>query len=76
MKRPAESFANGIPQADALRATQLALLQPSDRDGIRDILGQVWYANLLLWVNGRIPVSRLYENMETACRLLISHNEA
>jgi len=25
MKRQAESLANGIPQADALRATQLAL---------------------------------------------------
>jgi hypothetical protein len=49
---------------------------PSGREGIRNILGQVWYANLLLWVNGRIPVSRLYENMETACRLLISHHES
>ena len=46
------------------------------REGIRDILGQVWYANLLLWTSGRIPVSRLYENMETAYRLLISHHEA
>lgn len=55
---------------------ELALLRPNDREGIRDILGQVWYANLLLWVSGRIPVSRLYENMETACRLLISHHEA
>jgi len=55
---------------------ELALLRPSDREGIRDILGQVWYANLLLWVSGRIPASRLHENMETACRLLISHHEA
>ncbi|MGB0059600.1 TetR family transcriptional regulator [Candidatus Binatus sp.] len=55
---------------------ELATLRPDDREGIRDILGQVWYANLLLWVNGRIPVSRLYQNMETACRLLISHHEA
>jgi TetR/AcrR family transcriptional regulator, cholesterol catabolism regulator len=54
---------------------ELALLQPTDREGIRDILGQVWYANLLLWINGRIPMTRLYENMETACRLLISHHE-
>jgi TetR/AcrR family transcriptional regulator, cholesterol catabolism regulator len=54
---------------------ELASLRPIDREGIRDILGQVWYANLLLWVSGRIQVSRLYENMETACRLLISHHE-
>ena len=55
---------------------ELAPLQSTDREGIRDILGQVWYANLLLWINGRTPMSRLYENMETACRLLISHHEA
>lgn len=55
---------------------ELAPLQPTDREGIRDILGQVWYANLLLWINGRTPLTRLYENMETACRLLISHHEA
>ena len=55
---------------------ELARLKRDDREGIRDILGQVWYANLLLWVSGRIPVARLYENMETACRLLISHHEA
>jgi TetR/AcrR family transcriptional regulator, cholesterol catabolism regulator len=55
---------------------ELRALAPDDRDGIRDILGQVWYANLLLWVNDRIPAERVYENMTTACRLLLAHREA
>ena len=52
---------------------QLRDLAPEDRSGIRIILGHVWYANLLLWVNGRTPVEQVYENMATACRLLLEH---
>jgi hypothetical protein len=48
-------------------------LAPADRAGIREILGQVWYANLLLWVNARMPAAQVYENMTTACRLLLAH---
>jgi len=51
---------------------ELQILEPRDRAGIRDILGQVWYANLLMWVSGRTPVQDLYQNMETACRLLLA----
>lgn len=46
-----------------------------DRIGIRDILGQVWYASLLLWVNGRTPAEQVYESMTIACRLLLAHRE-
>jgi TetR/AcrR family transcriptional regulator, cholesterol catabolism regulator len=51
---------------------QLQILAPQDRVGIRDVLGQVWYANLLMWVSGRTPLHDLYANMETACRLLLA----
>jgi TetR/AcrR family transcriptional regulator, cholesterol catabolism regulator len=54
---------------------ELRAMTPEDRVGIRNILGQVWYANLLLWVNGRIPADRVYDNMTTACRLLLAHHE-
>ena len=55
---------------------ELRAMAPADRVGIRDILGQVWYANLLLWVNDRMPTAQVYANMTTACRLLLAHREA
>jgi AcrR family transcriptional regulator len=55
---------------------ELRGMAPEDRVGIRDILGQVWFANLLLWVNDRMPAESIYENMTTACRLLLAHREA
>ncbi len=55
---------------------ELREIAHEDRIGIRDILGQVWYANLLLWVNDRMPAERLHENMTTACRLLLAHRRA
>jgi AcrR family transcriptional regulator len=54
---------------------ELRALAPADRAGIREILGQVWYANLLLWVNDRMSATQVYENMTTACRLLLAHRE-
>ena len=54
---------------------QLRDLPDNDRAGIRIILGHVWYANLMLWVNGRNAVSEVYENMATACRLLLEHRK-
>jgi AcrR family transcriptional regulator len=55
---------------------ELREMAADDRVGIREILGQVWFANLLLWVNDRMPAERIYENMTTACRLLLAHREA
>jgi TetR/AcrR family transcriptional regulator, cholesterol catabolism regulator len=54
---------------------ELREMAAEDRAGIRDILGQVWYANLLLWVNDRMPAEQVYQNMTTACRLLLAHRE-
>ena len=54
---------------------ELRALPADDREGIRNILGQVWYANLLLWVNGRMPSAQVCENVATACRLLLAHRE-
>ncbi len=72
------------PGADKPRAEMIAVMArvvdyelramaPADRVGIREILGQVWYANLLLWVNDRMPTAQVYKNMTTACRLLLAH---
>jgi TetR/AcrR family transcriptional regulator, cholesterol catabolism regulator len=54
---------------------QLNEMPTDDRVDIRDIVGQVFYANIVLWVNGRMPVDRLYENMAKACRLLLEHHD-
>lgn len=54
---------------------ELRALPADDRVGIRNILGQVWYANLLLWVHGRMPSAQVCENVATACRLLLAHRE-
>jgi AcrR family transcriptional regulator len=54
---------------------ELRAMVPADRAGIRVILGQVWYANLSLWVNNRMPTAQIYENMTTACRLLLAHRK-
>jgi len=75
------------PEAEEPRAEMIAVMArvvdhelramvPEDRAGIREILGQVWYANLSLWVNDRMPTAQVYENMTTACRLLLAHREA
>lgn len=50
---------------------ELCHLNARDRAGIYDILGHVWYANLLMWVSGRSEASHVCDNLETACRLLI-----
>jgi TetR/AcrR family transcriptional regulator, cholesterol catabolism regulator len=52
--------------------TELEDLNARDRAGIYEILGHVWYANLLMWVSGRNEVSQICENLESACRLLIA----
>jgi TetR/AcrR family transcriptional regulator, cholesterol catabolism regulator len=54
---------------------ELSEMPTGTRVDIRDIIGQVFYANIVLWVNGRMPVERLYENMATACRLLLEHRQ-
>jgi len=52
---------------------ELRAMVSADRIGIRDILGQVWYANLLLWMNDRMPPAQVYGNVTTTCRLLLAH---
>jgi AcrR family transcriptional regulator len=66
------------PNAEEPRAETSAVMARvvDEGVGIREILGQVWFANLLLWVNDRMPAERIYENMTTACRLLLAHREA
>ena len=53
---------------------ELANLSERDRAGIYEILGHVWYANLLMWVSGRSESVQVRENLATACRLLIANH--
>jgi len=50
---------------------ELEHLEADERTGIRDIIGQVWYSNLVMWVSGRRSLRKVYESMEIACRLLL-----
>lgn len=51
-------------------------LPPDDQQGIREVLGHVWYSVLLAWVNGRHGIDRAYEVLEMACHLLLDPREA
>jgi TetR/AcrR family transcriptional regulator, cholesterol catabolism regulator len=46
-------------------------LPPEDVNGIREVLGHVWYSVLLAWVQGRMEAARMYELLATACHLLL-----
>jgi AcrR family transcriptional regulator len=48
-------------------------LSPDEAQGIREVIGHVWFSVLLSWVNGRIDMDRAYEILETTCRLLLDH---
>lgn len=43
--------------------------------GVREVLGHVWYSVLLGWVQGRIETERMYRLLETSCHLLLDHLE-
>jgi AcrR family transcriptional regulator len=50
-------------------------LPEEDQQGIREVLGHVWYSVLLAWVNERIDVDRMHDVLEMSCRLLLDPRE-
>ena len=50
---------------------------PSDeQQGIREVLGHVWYSCLLAWVNDRIRIDEVYADLDMACHLLLDLRES
>ncbi|MEX2393839.1 MAG: TetR family transcriptional regulator [Actinomycetota bacterium] len=43
--------------------------------GIREVLGHVWYSVLLGWVQGRLSSERMYGLLSTSCHLLLDGHE-
>jgi AcrR family transcriptional regulator len=56
-------------------AEALEGLPPTEQQGIREVLGHVWYSVLLAWVNGRVTIGDVYADLEMACHLLIDPRE-
>jgi AcrR family transcriptional regulator len=56
-------------------AATLEGMPPDETQGICEVVGHVWYSTLLSWVNGRIETSRMYEILDSACRLLLDPRE-
>lgn len=50
---------------------ELEDFEPDLQQAIREALGHVWYSLLVNWVNGRLPVSRVYEVLDRSTHLLI-----
>jgi AcrR family transcriptional regulator len=50
-------------------------LPPDEVQGIREVLGHVWYSVLLGWVQGRMEPAQMYELMGKACHLLLDPRE-
>jgi AcrR family transcriptional regulator len=50
-------------------------LPPDDQQGIREVVGHVWYSVLLAWVKGRMDTERMHDVLATACHLLLDPRE-
>ena len=50
-------------------------LDPDVVQGVREVLGHVWYSVLLSWVHGRMEAPRMYELLGSACHLLLDHHD-
>ena len=50
-------------------------LPDEDIQGIREVLGHVWYSVLLSWVQGRMGAERMHELLATACHLMLDPRE-
>jgi len=56
-------------------AEALEGLPADEQQGIREVLGHVWYSVLLAWVNGRFRIDEVYTDLEMACHLLLDPRE-
>jgi AcrR family transcriptional regulator len=50
-------------------------LPTDEQQGIREVLGHVWYSLLLAWVNDRIAIDAVYADLDMACHLLLDLRE-
>ena len=50
-------------------------LPPEEAQGIREVLGHVWYSALLGWVQGRLEAPQMYALLGNACHLLLDPRE-
>ncbi len=50
-------------------------LPAEDQQGIREVLGHIWYSVLLAWVRGRMDVEHMHGVMAMACHLLLDPRE-
>ena len=41
------------------------------RDGLIELIGQVWHSSLMGWINGRFPVAEVGVKVERAVRLIL-----
>jgi AcrR family transcriptional regulator len=70
---PGVAEANGEVSAH-IRAMLEPLLVDLDhevRDGLIDLIGQVWHSSLMGWANGRFPIHEVGVKMEKAVRLIL-----
>ena len=65
--------ANGEVSANirAMLEPLLVTLEVETRDGIIDLIGQVWHSSLIGWANGRFPIREVGQRMEKAVRLIL-----
>jgi TetR/AcrR family transcriptional regulator, cholesterol catabolism regulator len=49
----------------------LADLDTDIRDGLIELIGQVWHSSLMGWINGRFPVAEVGVKVERAVRLIL-----
>lgn len=80
------SYASSDPQAAGYQAevtswmTRIVVealegMPSEDVQGIREVLGHVWYSVLLGWVQGRMGADKMHELLAAACHLLLDPRE-
>lgn len=55
----------------AMLEVPLGDLEPDVRDGLIDLIAQVWHSSLMGWTNGRFPIHEVGVKMERAVRLIL-----
>jgi AcrR family transcriptional regulator len=69
----------GVAEANSEVSTHIhGMLEPmlvdldtETRDGLIDLIGQVWHSSLMGWANGRFPIREVGIKMEKAVRLIL-----
>jgi AcrR family transcriptional regulator len=59
-------------QISSMATPMLVGLPPEDVEGIVTVIDHVWFSSIMAWANGRTPISRIGEDLESAARLLLA----